>query len=361
MSVYTYVLIFIGGVLASFFLTDIVKKLAERWNFVDDPKKAPERKKQTKPIPLLGGIAIYIAFVGIILWLLPEITQGYLLAKHVIGICLAGGLLMVGGSLDDKYSLSPGIQIFFPICAAIIIVASGIGIDSVTNPLGGVIPLNQWQITLFTWNDLPYQFTLLADLFTLVWLLGAMYTTKILDGLDGLVPGITMIGGITIFFLSISQEVGQPETGVLALVLAATALGFLFWNFSPAKIYLGEGGALFAGFMLGVLAILSGGKIATALLILGLPIIDVAWVIIRRRWIEKRSIFSGDTLHLHYQLKKLGLKDRTIVLLFYLITMLFGFSTLLVSGISKLFVLLGLIILSTGLLITLYRKVKTII
>lgn len=353
-----YIWLFIITVCLASALTLVVKHLAQRWDIVDDPKQDPGRKHQKKPIPLLGGLAIYAAFSVMLILMGPQITNGYLLPKHIIGICVAGAILMFGGTLDDKKNLSARWQIAFPIVAAIVIVISGIGINYITNPVGGIIYLDTVRLTAFTLNDLPYQIIIFADVFTVLWLLGTTYTTKLLDGLDGLVPGVTLIGGLVIFFLSISQEVAQPETGIVALLLAAAALGFLFWNFSPAKIYLGEGGALFTGFMLGVLAILSGGKIATALLILGLPIIDVAWVMIRRKWIEKKSPFSADTSHLHYQLRQFGWSDRKIVLLFYAMTLVFGLSTLWFTGAAKLVVLAVLIILSILLLISVFVRAK---
>lgn len=326
-------------------ITWLIRYWAKHLKLLDDPHHAPDRKSQKMPIPLMGGLAMYSVFMFGISWLFPELTTGYLLPKYIFGISIAGLVLMIGGYLDDRYHLRPFQQIIFPVIAALIMIAVGVGIEYISNPLGGTLVLDHWQFKLFTWKGLPYQLTLLADGFTLLWLLGTMYTTKLMDGLDGLVPGITLIGGSIIFFVSVSEQVKQPETGLLALIVAATALGFLLWNFYPAKIYLGEGGSLWCGFMLGVLAILSGSKIATALLILGLPIIDIIWVMLRRGWIERRSLFSGDTLHLHYQLRLLGMSDRSIVLLYYGITGLFGLSSLIFVPFYKFiaFIILGIV------------------
>lgn len=353
-----YLFIFIGAAVCSTLLTFLVKRLAQHLGILDRASVAPERKYQRRAIPLLGGVGIYLTFAIISLWLAPNITTGYLLFKHLGGILLAGATLIIGGILDDKYNLSPKLQLLFPLVACIVVIASGIGISFITNPFGGILSLDQWNITILTSNEIPYQLTLWADLFTIVWLFSTIYTTKLLDGLDGLVPGITVIGGLIIFFLSISQQVAQPETGTLALILAGAAAGFLFWNFSPAKIYLGEGGSVFAGFMLGLLAILSGGKIATALLILGLPVIDLVWVVVRRIFIDKKSPFSADTAHLHFQLKQLGMSPRAIVLFFYAITILFGMSTMFVQGVNKLLVLVALFIFSALSLLWLFIKTK---
>lgn len=345
-----------GSVVCSFFLTIIVMKLAKHWQVVDDPAEAPQRKLQIQAVPLLGGLAIYSTVVIMTAWLLPYLTQGYLLPKHLIGIWLAGAVLMLGGYCDDRYHLSAQRQIIFPILAAIIVVASGIGISYITNPFGGTIQLAHWQWTLFTWQGLPYHLTLWTDLFTVIWVLGAIYTTKMLDGLDGLVSGIGVIGGMIICVLSLSTQVLQPETATLAAVFAGACVGFLMWNFAPAKVYLGEGGSTFIGFMLGVLAIISGAKIATALLVLGLPIIDIMWVILRRLFIEKTTPWTADTLHLHFQLRRLGWSTRQIVVLYYTITFVFGVCTVLVSSTAKLVVLAGLALLSTMLVAWVYRK-----
>lgn len=353
---FQYLWIFFGAAVVSYVLSHIIKRLALRWQIVDHPASAPDRKLQIAPIPLLGGIAVYLAFTGFALLLAPQLTQGYLLVKHLLGIIIAGAIIMIGGALDDKYSLPAKVQMIFPILACIVVIASGIGISFITNPFGGVMELNQWEWTLFTINHIPYHLTILADMFTVIWLMSTMYTTKLLDGLDGLVPGITAIGGVIIFLVSNSQTVAQPETATLALILAGAAAGFLILNFSPAKIYLGEGGSVFTGFMLGVLAILSGGKIATALLILGLPVIDLAWVIIRRILIEKKSPFSADTSHLHFQLRQLGLSTPAIVLLFYGITIVFGISTLFVEGVTKTIVLAILFFASAIALLWLFIK-----
>ena len=235
-STVSYLGLFAVATLVSVGLTGIIRIAALRWNIVDDPAAAPERKKQTKAVPLLGGLAVYLTLSGMLLVLAPDLTGGYLLFKHIIGIIVAGGVLMIGGILDDKYSLSPVQQIGFPVAAAIIVVAAGIGIPYITNPLGGILPLNEWQLTVFTYNNTPYQFTVLADLFAIVWLVGTMYTTKLLDGVDGLVSGITVIGAFILFALSISDTVQQPETATLAIIIAGASLGFLLWNVSPAKI-----------------------------------------------------------------------------------------------------------------------------
>jgi len=335
-----YLFSFLCAFFFSFIFAFFIRKFSLRYNIVDDPAKRPASKIHDRPVALLGGVAIFLSFNLIVLFSLKYLLGGYLLPKYLWGIFLGGLILMIGGFLDDKFNLRPKYQIIFPALASLTIIASGIGIEYITNPLGGIFYLQQININLFNLNDLPYKVTLLADLFTFLWLMGMMYTTKILDGLDGLVSGITAIGSFIVFFLSLSVEVDQPETAMLAIILAGAAIGFLILNFNPAKIYLGEGGSLFTGFMLGVLAIISGGKIATALLIMGIPILDLAWVIIRRLFKDKKSPFkSADRKHLHFRLLDIGFSHRQAVLFLYFLITIFGTASLLLRGHQKLMAL----------------------
>lgn len=319
----------------SFGMTWVIRRVARQWQIFD-------RKTAHRHMPLLGGVAIYCTVTALVLFMFPVLVQGYLLPKHLVGIIVASGVLMIGGILDDIKNLPPKVQLLFPIIAAVIVVASGIGIEYISNPFGGVWSLDQPQWRVFTYHGTPYHLTLWADVFTIGWLMVSMYTTKLLDGLDGLVAGIGTIGGVIIGLLSVTVLVQQPETAVVSFIFAGACFGFLLWNFSPAKIYLGESGALLVGFMLGVLAILSGSKIATALLILGLPMLDLLAVVMRRLIVEKKSPFTGDFFHLHYQLRDKGWGDRHIALSYYVITAAFGVSTLVLSGPAKV-VALGLL------------------
>jgi UDP-N-acetylmuramyl pentapeptide phosphotransferase/UDP-N-acetylglucosamine-1-phosphate transferase len=210
--------------------------------------------------------------------------------------------------------------------------------------LGGVMYLDTIKIKIFTINNLPYHIVLLADLFAFFWLMTMTYTTKFLDGLDGLVSGITTICAVILFALSLNKEVAQPETALLAIIFAGASLGFLIFNFHPAKIFLGEGGSLYTGFMLGVLAIISGAKIATALLILGIPLLDVLWVIFRRIFL-KSSPFMADKKHLHFRLLDIGLSHRMAVALLWLLSLIFGIAALFLGSQQKLISLIILFIL----------------
>lgn len=337
-----------GSFILAFILTAGVRRLAMHWGILDKPEQDQARKIHTQPTPLLGGIAIFVAIgsvVGLVLWLAPAMLRG-IPVKALAGLALGGFALIVGGVIDDRRPQPVGRQIIWPIIAALIVIVCGVGVRFISNPLGGVIWLDRVQWTIFAWHGTAYHVTPWADLFALVWILGMIETTKLLDGLDGLVSGVTAIGGLIVAMVSLRPEVDQPGTALLALLLSASCLGFLPWNWHPARIFLGESGAMVTGFLLGSLAILSGGKIATALLIMGLPILDVVWVMLRRAIVERRSPFrTADRKHLHFRLLDIGLTQRQSVLFLYGVTAVFGSATLFVHGRVKLLVLALLVLL----------------
>ena len=325
----------------SLILTGVVLVVMERLNIVDRPRRQ-ERKIHTKKIPLGGGLAIFLSFflVAAMLARTSDLLGSDVTHTHLLALFLGGLVLIIGGIVDDTYALRARYQVWFPIAAALIVIGFGIGPSAISNPLGGMIRLDQWMIVLPGIGTVA----LLADLLVFVWLMTMMFTTKLLDGLDGLVAGIVAIGALMIFFVSQQPQWRQPEIGLLAIILAAACAGFLVWNFHPAKIFLGQGGSLLTGFLLGSLAIISGSKIATTLLVMGIPMLDVARVIIRRTQ-KHRSIFSGDSEHLHFQLLHSGMSHRQAVLLLYAIAFLFGLTTLFLQGRQQLIALLLLCIL----------------
>jgi len=321
--------------------TYLVRSFALRRGIVDEPKLP--RKRHGRPVALLGGVAIAagIAMIALFLYATGWLPGEYIRTKYLIGIAIAVGILALGGVLDDRYDLKPSRQILFPIAAALAIIASGIGVTYITNPFGGLFHLDEIRAIVLWWDGIPYRLTLFADIFTMAWLLGMTYTTKFLDGLDGLVSGLVVIGGIVVAAVSLMQEVSQPDTALLALAVAGVFAGFLVFNVHPASIFLGEGGSTAAGFLLGTLAIISGGKIATTLLILGLPIFDTAMVIIRRL-ARKRPATAGDRSHFHFLLVDSGFNERQVVAMFWFVSALFGTSTLFLRGSAKV-VAIGLI------------------
>ncbi|MDD5043245.1 MAG: MraY family glycosyltransferase [Patescibacteria group bacterium] len=345
----------------SIVLTFFIRRLALRFNVLDQPTGG--RKIHQEPTPLFGGLALFLSFfivLAVIYFINPEmILDKQLVVKNLAGLFFGGLVLMIGGFLDDKYNLAPKFQIIFPMAAVIIVIVSGIGIHYINNPFGGLLDFTTYEWILFWHNGIAYKFTLLADVFTFLWLMGMMYTTKFLDGLDGLVSGITIIGALIIAGLSLLTRWYQPEVAALALILAAVCAGFLIFNWHPAKIFLGEGGSLFCGFMLGALGIISGSKVATTLLVVGIPVLDVLWVILRRIFVEKKSPFRGDAKHLHFRLLNLGFSHRGAVLFLYFLSVSFGAGALFLQSRSKLWALAILVLVMLVLAILAVRKSKS--
>jgi UDP-GlcNAc:undecaprenyl-phosphate GlcNAc-1-phosphate transferase len=295
-------------------------------------------------MPLLGGLAIFLPFLIILLAYLRfgHVDFNVVPVKFFTAIIAGGIILMIGGILDDKYSLPPKILWLFPALASLVIVYSGIGvgITQLSNPFGE--PINLKFLVL----GIPF-----PAIFIWLWMMGMIFTTKFLDGLDGLCAGISLIGGLTLFALSLLPHINQPITATLAIIFSGSLLGYLFFAFNPASIFLGESGSTFVGFMLGVLSIITGGKIATALLVMGIPILDVAWVIVRRLW-YRTSPFRADRKHLHFRLLDLGFSQRQTVLILYAISIIFGFTAVFLQSFGKLVALVILFCVMLALAIS---------
>jgi UDP-GlcNAc:undecaprenyl-phosphate GlcNAc-1-phosphate transferase len=319
--------------LLSLIFTKLVMVLAVRLKIVDIPDA--ERKFHIGPVPLLGGLAIFAAFFLGLLLFHGRLIVGILTYRHWLWFFAGACFLMIGGILDDKYNLKPGKQIVWPILAIACVLAGGIGIGKITNPLGGFLYFSVGT----------------SAAFTVIWLLVMMYTTKLLDGLDGLVTGISSIGGLIIFLFTISSKYFQPDIAIAAIIFAAACFGFLVFNWYPAKIFLGEGGSLFLGYVLGVLSIISGGKIAIALLVLGLPLLDFVWTILRRAARGKNPFRSADRAHLHYRLLDLGIGQRKTVLIFYTFSLLFGLGALFLQSRGKILAVGALFLIMACLII----------
>jgi UDP-GlcNAc:undecaprenyl-phosphate GlcNAc-1-phosphate transferase len=222
------------------------------------------------------------------------------------------------------------LAIIAPVLSALTAIGFGIEVDKLTNPFGGVIALAPWQ----------------SDILVFVWLLLVMYTTKFLDGLDGLATGVSAIGTGMVMLLALTAAYFQPDVALFAAVCLGAMLGFLAFNFHPARIFLGEGGSTFVGFTLGTLAVISGGKLATALLVIAIPLMDVVWIIVRR-WQAGgfRRIFTGDRKHLHHRLLDRGWGQPRIVIAYYLVAAVFGLSALFLQSREKLIALVVLVAL----------------
>lgn len=328
----------LGSLVLSYLLTYAIKVFAFRKNIVDEPRGG--RKIHTERTALWGGLATGTVLIVVLLGCVPFADGTELRPIQLIGFALGIFVLMIGGALDDRFDISPKKQIVFPVLASLIVIATGSGIVQVTNPMvaGGAISLVWQKIQLGS-----FAVSLPSDAITLIWLLVVTYAMKILDGLDGLVSGLTVISAVLIASLAGSEAYFQPLIAMLALCVAAAYLGFLPHN-KQGSIFLGEAGSTIAGFSLAVLAIISGAKVATAAVALGIPIADII-VVIASRLLRKQSPFKGDTSHLHFRLLGMGLSPRTVVRLIWGIAFIFGLTALAVQTKGRIFLFAGLLLL----------------
>ena len=194
--------------------------------------------------------------------------------------------------------------------------------------------------------------------FTMLWIVGMINSINFIDGLDGLSTGIALIAALTLGLISLTVTVSQPFIAVLCFALAGALLGFLRWNFHPATIFIGTSGVMFVGYTLAVLAILGTAKVAVALLVLGVPIIDTFWIIVRRL-VNGRSPFTPDRGHIHHRLLDLGLSHGQTVLVIYAICVVLALLSFLLSGTGQLYAFMGLA-LAFGLALFLFTRDETV-
>lgn len=329
-----YALGFILAFGLSLVLTPAVRHLALKYDIVDRP--GDSRKVHVKPIAYLGGLAIFFAFlIAVAVSLAPS--------RQLDALLLGCAILVAVGVVDDIKSLSAWTKLGWQFVAAGVALAGGIGITSLTNPLGGEIILNSWHYSVVL-GGLSFHIAPIANVLSLLWMVGLANTVNFLDGLDGLACGVSGIAATIMFALSVGPRVHQPGVALLAIILAGAAFGFLPYNFYPAKIFMGDSGALFLGLVLAMLAIYSGAKIATALLVLGLPILDAMWAVTRRLW-QRRSPFKADRGHFHHLLIDAGLSQRQAVLALYAVSATLGVIALVSSTFAKIIAFIILILM----------------
>lgn len=303
-----------------------------------------ERDVHKVAIPRLGGVAVSMAFIFVSLLLyvlqpgllafIPETILG--IDKNLLGILAGVILLSVVGAFDDIYGLSPWVKLAFHIVAGVILAASTVLISHITNPFGGAIVLGWWTYPL-----------------VVAWVVFMINVLNFLDGLDGLAVGTSLIATVILYLVAVNPTVNQASMAVLALILTGALAGFLPFNFYPAKIFLGDSGSQVLGFLLAAFAIISGAKLATAFLVLGVPILDVFWVV-GRRILTKQPIYKADRYHIHHRLLRAGLSQKQAVLLLYAVSAVFGMVALQTQSLGKLYaalILIGVMILGGAILV----------
>jgi UDP-GlcNAc:undecaprenyl-phosphate/decaprenyl-phosphate GlcNAc-1-phosphate transferase len=324
---------FAAAAVLAFVLTPLVRQIALRVDAVDHPD---HRRVNVTPIPRGGGVAVAVAFILVATAVgLANADSHFLPVPRavdpgtVVALLLGGALAAAFGVLDDYFDLRARWQFAGQLGLALFAVGMGVLVELVNNPFSpGVIRL-----------DGPFPLG-----FTVVWIAGMINSINFIDGLDGLSSGVALIAAATLGMISLTAQVNQPFIAVLCFALAGALLGFLRWNFHPATVFVGTSGVMFIGYTLAVLSILGSAKVAVALLVLGVPIIDAFWIIVRRLS-QRRSPFSPDRGHLHHRLLDVGLSHRQTVLLIYGICVALGGLSLLLSGAGQVYAFLGVFVL----------------
>jgi len=332
---------FLAAFFLSWFFSFFIRKMALRYHLLP---KIRQRDSHKKPLPRIGGLAIFIAFFLVsLIWFLFvnrdfqfNLESASLVDRKLLGIWVGGAIISLVMLADDLFGLSPRTKLTTQILVALIVIASGVGIDTLSNPFGQAIDLNSVYLPIFKFQGVVYHFSLWSDLLTLIWLVGMMNVINFIDGIDGLASGISGIAAITIFILSLTVFVNQPAVALASIILAGAAFGFLPLNFSPAKIFMGDSGSMFLGLILGILPLISGGKLATAFLVLGFPIVDGLVVTAIRIIQKKNPLKTPDRNHIHHRFLAAGFSVRQSVMMLYLIAILFGWVALRATAKTKL-------------------------
>ncbi len=339
---------FILALFITTLITPILIPIIKKLGLVDDPKKHKHPGIiHKKPIPRGGGIPLFLgAFITGIVFL--PINQ------QTISIYAASFIALLIGVIDDKLNaqsrdLSPYIRLLFNILTASIVVISGVTISFITNPFtGGILRLD----SIF----LPFISIPISDIISVLWLIWIMNMINWSKGVDGQMPGIVAISAIVIGILSLRLN---PDSNFLdaqlSFIIAGSAIGFLFFNFHPAKIFPGYG-ATSIYLLLGIASILSGAKLATAVLVMGVPLVDFVFTIIRRI-ANKKSPFHGDNKHLHHLFLKLGYTQRQVALFYWSISAILGLISLTISSRSKVFAVVMMLVIASGILVFLHSVI----
>lgn len=312
-----YIWAFLIALIVALAATPAVIVLADKTGAMDAPDA---RKVHKGPMPRIGGLAIYCGFMVSVLLMLnfgelaPEIANG------VIGLLLGGTLIVIIGLIDDYKNLPAKVKLLGQIVAACVVVYFDVRIDFITDPFGDYLYLEY-----------------LAAPATVFWIVGLTNTVNLIDGLDGLAAGVSTIASITIMLVALQENV--TLVALFTAALAGAAIGFLRYNFNPARIFMGDTGSMFLGFILAGVSVIGAVKstatiaLIVPILALGLPIMDTTFAIIRR-YRGGVPIFKPDKGHLHHRLLDLGFSQKQAVLLMYVISALLGLSAVALNEVS---------------------------
>ncbi len=314
MTIY-YVLSFLISFVIVYLLIPPLGKLAFRLDFVDKPRKDVERKIHREPIPLTASYAIYIGFA------VPYVLFSDEILVQTIAVLAGGLLLLIIGTVDDWYKtqgkdFSALPKLIVQLSAAVLVYASGIAFTGFYNPLSGE------YVLLPVW---------LQFILTILWIFGVTTVINFSDGMDGLAGGLSAISAGTLFIVALVK--GQNTSAIMAIVLVGVAVAYLRYNKPPAKVFMGDAGATFLGFILGVIALDGAFKQATVLslfipiLALGVPIFDNLFVV-TKRFLQGKPIYQADASQAHYRLLRTGMNQKQVVAFLCLISVCFSLTSI---------------------------------
>lgn len=306
----TYGLTFLMGLVIAVFATPITIKLAKSWGAIAHPGG---RHVHSRPIPRLGGMAIYAAF-----WIAAIVTQVW--DKLIWGLFIGSTIILVVGIWDDIREIRPLHKLYWQIAAVGVLLPFGFSMNSISLPF----------IDPIVFKD--YGLSAIGLILMIFWVVGLVNTVNVSDGLDGLAAGICFI--VTLLLFWSANRIHELPAANLMLALAGALLGFLVFNFPPARVFMGDSGSMFLGYIIGGISIMGLLKTATILglvfplLVLGMPVTDLTFAIIRRK-LRGQSIAKADRGHLHHRLLDAGYTHRQAVILMYGISACFGLAAVL--------------------------------
>lgn len=336
---YSHIHGFFISFLLAVIIVPVVRYYSIKKGFVDVPN---DRKIHRSPIPRLGGVAIWLCTLltfGILVLLSWDYPHG----NGLSGILVGGSIIFLLGLVDDIYNLTPKFKLFVQLGAALIAFLLGVKIEILFNPFGNPIILGMWSMPI-----------------TIIWLVGISNAMNFIDGVDGLAGGVSAISAVTLGVVAIYTH--QPISALVAAILAGSMMGFLLFNFHPAKIFMGDSGALFSGFILAALSVTGVLKtvavtILLPIMILAVPIMDISYSTFRRLF-KGSSPFVADADHIHHRLLKAGFSHNRTVIIFYLLCIAAGSIATIFVGAYRLYLVLVLVILFIMLILANISKAR---
>jgi len=341
---------FLMALIISLLITPLTIIVFKKMGWLIDPTKTPHPAHIHKiPVPKGGGVPIFFAVsITVMLLLKPD--------NHLLAIGIAGFLTLIVGIIDDIRSSSPYIRLGMNFLVTAIIVGSGIGIAYITNPLGGVIDLS-WPRWGFDLLGEHHEIWILADIFALLWIPSLMNAINWSSGVDGQISGVIAIAASVLGLISLnfSADITQWPVATLAFATAGAFAGLTVFHFYPQKIMPGYSATSLAGLLLGVISILATAKVGALIIVLGIPLIDFIYILLKRL-ISGKSPMWGDKSHLHHKLLDMGWGKRRISLFYWFAAVVLGVAALSFEARTKLIIMIGLVILMIGFILWQYSS-----